>query len=97
MEQTFIRIKNNKGVYRDIDIEYASEKQVDEFLITLSKGQVAAMLKKALNVKESVNKHLECKYCDGVNPVHWRGDKKEPLVCGGCGAEWEDAKILVED
>lgn len=44
-----------------------------------------------------MNKHWECKYCDGVNPTYWHGDKEEPMVCGNCGAEWEDAKILVED
>lgn len=41
--------------------------------------------------------HYECKYCDGVRPVHPYGDKHEPLVCSNCGAEWEDAKILLED
>jgi DNA-directed RNA polymerase subunit RPC12/RpoP len=38
-------------------------------------------------------KVLECKYCDNsFPPRNYDGD----LVCSRCGAEWEDAKILVE-
>lgn len=38
--------------------------------------------------------HWECRYCDmGFYPVNNDGD----LVCVGCGAEWEAAKILVKD
>lgn len=38
--------------------------------------------------------HWECKYCDtGFYPVNNDGD----LVCVGCGAEWEAAKVLMED
>jgi hypothetical protein len=46
---------------------------------------------------EVKNMHWECKYCDGVRAAHPYGDKEEPLVCASCGAEWEDAKILVKD
>lgn len=41
--------------------------------------------------------HWECRYCDrpagymGI-PIKLEGD----LICA-CGAEWEDAKVLVED
>ncbi|WP_276517576.1 hypothetical protein [Psychrobacillus psychrodurans] len=38
--------------------------------------------------------HYECRYCDtGFRPVSFDGD----LVCESCGAEWEAAKILIED
>lgn len=38
--------------------------------------------------------HYECKYCDsGFYPVNFNGDQ----VCNGCGAEWEDCKMEVED
>ncbi|MDF2792202.1 MAG: hypothetical protein K0S80_5304 [Neobacillus sp.] len=38
-------------------------------------------------------KVLECKYCDNsFPPRNFDGD----LVCSKCGAEWEDAKVLVE-
>lgn len=37
-------------------------------------------------------KHWECRYCDLGFPSSFDGD----IVCGGCGAEWEAAKILVE-
>lgn len=38
--------------------------------------------------------HLECKYCDNpMSPSTIDGDE----VCSRCGAEWEDAKVLVED
>lgn len=38
-------------------------------------------------------KHWECKYCDGIFPPrNFDGD----MVCGSCGAEWEDAKIEVD-
>lgn len=41
--------------------------------------------------------HYECKYCD--RPAGYMGI---PITVGSeqicaCGAEWEDAKILVED
>lgn len=38
--------------------------------------------------------HYECKCCD--SPF---GSEKveEDIVCSNCGAEWEYAKILVED
>ena len=38
--------------------------------------------------------HWECRYCDNVfPPMLSDGDK----VCGSCGAEWEAAKVLVEE
>ncbi|MGN7409948.1 hypothetical protein [Sporosarcina sp. SAFN-010] len=37
--------------------------------------------------------HYECRYCDLGFPSTYEGD----TVCGSCGAEWEAAKILVED
>ena len=38
--------------------------------------------------------HWECRYCDGgIFPTTVEGDR----VCSSCGAEWEAAKILVED
>lgn len=38
--------------------------------------------------------HWECKYCDTeFRSVSFDGD----LVCEPCGAEWEVAKIQVED
>lgn len=38
--------------------------------------------------------HPECKYCDNVFPPrNFDGD----LVCSNCGAEWADARIMVED
>ncbi|UYG93203.1 hypothetical protein [Cytobacillus firmus] len=38
--------------------------------------------------------HWECRYCDNsFRPRNYDGD----LVCSKCGAEWEDAKVLVED
>lgn len=36
---------------------------------------------------------MECKYCDMGFPVDYEGD----VVCGGCGAEWADCAIKVED
>ncbi|WP_262383110.1 hypothetical protein [Bacillus infantis] len=37
--------------------------------------------------------HWECKYCDNVfPPLTVDGDKQ----CSSCGAEWEDAKMLVK-
>ncbi|WP_281177218.1 hypothetical protein [Peribacillus loiseleuriae] len=38
-------------------------------------------------------KHIECRFCDMGFPANFEDD----TVCGGCGAEWEAAKILVED
>lgn len=37
--------------------------------------------------------HWECRYCDTGFPVIFEGDR----VCASCGAEWEAAKIFVED
>jgi DNA-directed RNA polymerase subunit RPC12/RpoP len=40
--------------------------------------------------------HYECRYCDCAMPPRIReyeGDR----VCRSCGAEWEAAKVLVED
>lgn len=37
--------------------------------------------------------HYECRYCDLDIPATYDGDR----VCGSCGAEWEAAKISVED
>lgn len=38
--------------------------------------------------------HWECKYCDYPNRVPYPG---EPgfLVCGRCGAEWADCRVLM--
>lgn len=38
--------------------------------------------------------HWECKYCDYIRGVPYP-DEPDFLVCGRCGAEWEDAKIIV--
>lgn len=46
--------------------------------------------------KYKVGKHYECKYCDYTRGVPYPGEP-DFLVCGRCGAEWEDCKILVED
>lgn len=40
--------------------------------------------------------HWECKYCDYTKGVPYP-DEPDFLVCGRCGAEWEDCKILVDD
>lgn len=40
--------------------------------------------------------HWECKYCDYTRGVPYP-DEPDFLVCGRCGAEWEDCKILVPD
>lgn len=38
--------------------------------------------------------HWECRYCESVfGSTSVDGDK----VCQSCGAEWEAAKILVQD
>lgn len=38
--------------------------------------------------------HYECRYCDSCfGAARVDGD----LICRNCGAEWEAAKILVED
>ncbi|MEC0167401.1 hypothetical protein [Paenibacillus graminis] len=38
--------------------------------------------------------HPECKYCDNpMPPANMYGD----IVCSRCGAEWADARIMVED
>lgn len=36
---------------------------------------------------------MECKYCDMGFPTNYEGD----VVCGGCGAEWADCAIPVEE
>ena len=41
--------------------------------------------------------HWECKYCDGTHPVQSLYEEKGFMVCGNCGAEWEDCKIEVKD
>lgn len=40
--------------------------------------------------------HWECKYCDYTRGVPYH-DEPDFFVCGRCGAEWEDCKILVKD
>lgn len=40
--------------------------------------------------------HWECKYCDYTRGVPYPGEP-DFLVCGRCGAEWEDCKIQVPD
>lgn len=40
-----------------------------------------------------MGKHVECRYCDLGFPIAYEGD----TVCGGCGAEWTAAAILVDD
>lgn len=40
--------------------------------------------------------HWECKYCDYTRGVPYP-DEPDFIVCGRCGAEWEDCKILVPD
>jgi len=52
-----------------------------------------------LNVKEQLKeykrgKHWECKYCDYLNSVPY-SDEPDFLVCGRCGAEWLDCRVLV--
>lgn len=37
--------------------------------------------------------HPECKYCDNPMPPATIGSE---IVCSRCGAEWADAKIMVE-
>lgn len=39
-----------------------------------------------------MGKHVECRYCDLGFPTKNNGD----TVCGGCGAEWAAAAIIVE-
>ncbi|SHO50100.1 hypothetical protein SAMN02745217_02587 [Anaerocolumna xylanovorans DSM 12503] len=41
--------------------------------------------------------HWECKYCDSTSAVQSPYEEKGFLVCGHCGAEWEDCKIQVKD
>lgn len=43
-----------------------------------------------------VGKHYECRYCDYTRGVPYK-DEPDFLVCGRCGAEWEDCKMLVGD
>jgi DNA-directed RNA polymerase subunit M/transcription elongation factor TFIIS len=38
--------------------------------------------------------HPECKYCDNPMPP---GEIGGDVVCSRCGAEWADARIMVED
>jgi hypothetical protein len=42
--------------------------------------------------KIKMPKRFECRYCDLGFPSRFDGD----VVCSGCGAEWEGAKIEVE-
>lgn len=38
-------------------------------------------------------KRIECKYCDStLPPSDYDGD----LVCSNCGAEWADARCVIE-
>jgi hypothetical protein len=39
-----------------------------------------------------MTKYEDCRYCDTGFPFK----TSDETVCGGCGAEWEAAKILVE-
>ena len=48
------------------------------------------------NEKLKPGYHWECKYCDYTRGVSYP-DEPDFLVCGRCGAEWEDAKIQVKD
>ena len=41
--------------------------------------------------------HYECKYCDSTRASQSQYEEKGFLVCARCGAEWEDAKILVKN
>jgi len=41
--------------------------------------------------------HWECKYCDSTRAVQSPYEEEGFLVCSRCGAEWEDAKIYVND
>ncbi len=39
------------------------------------------------------SKYPQCKYCDNpMPPANMDGD----MVCSRCGAEWADARIMVE-
>lgn len=46
--------------------------------------------------KKPAGTHWECKYCDYPRGVPYPDDPGF-MVCGRCGAEWEDCKILVND
>lgn len=39
--------------------------------------------------------HWECKYCDYTRGVQHPDENEGFLVCGRCGAEWEDCKIAI--
>ncbi len=41
-------------------------------------------------------KHYECRFCDCTRAVPYAGEP-DFLVCGRCGAEWMDCRILVPD
>lgn len=47
-------------------------------------------------IKMLAGVHWECKYCDCTRGVPYP-DEPDFLVCGRCGAEWEDCKVLVDD
>lgn len=47
-------------------------------------------------IKKPPGTHWECRFCDYTRGVS-NPDEPDFLVCGRCGAEWEDCKILVDD
>ncbi|CUX27975.1 DNA-directed RNA polymerase subunit alpha C-terminal domain-containing protein [Clostridium sp. C105KSO13] len=55
---------------------------------------LADVREKLKNFKKS--KHWECKYCDYTRPVEYPDDPGF-YVCGRCGAEWLDCKVLVSN
>jgi hypothetical protein len=46
--------------------------------------------------KFKAGKHWECKYCDYTRPVEYPDDPGF-FVCGHCGAEWMECKVLVSN
>lgn len=46
--------------------------------------------------KMKAGKHWGCKYCDYTKAVPYP-DEPDFLVCGRCGAEWLDCKVLVDN
>jgi ribosomal protein L37AE/L43A len=38
--------------------------------------------------------HVECKYCDSCFPPR---TIEGTQVCGNCGAEWADARMVIKD
>ena len=49
------------------------------------------------NIRIKPGYHYECKYCDSTRASQSQYEEKGFLVCARCGAEWEDAKILVKN